>query len=391
MCADGVARPRAAPKPACHNRGPVTPLLRRALFLSVPYLLFALLLLSVEGVVRWRLSHLTPLDFFVTEPQQQAQMVDARRQRIFEGDPLLFWRLVPGLRDVVWDQTPVTTNAQGLRYGHDVAPKAEGAFRILCLGDSVTFGFRVPLVFLKRPQDRDPAWLPYPARLEKRLRAANAARPVEVIPLAVPGYSSHQGLAWLRRDLGRYRPDVVTLLYGWNDVSLRPRSDPDAMKVDGMHVLARSIVSRSQALMYASRAATRAPSRGVHPFPHTERVRREQFVANLLEMARLARAAGAAPVLIGPVFRDPVEHPDEAQRMGAYRAALRDAAAREGIAYVEVPELTEAAWPGNEKLFLEHIHPNHAGHRVLAQALLSFMARRGLLAGLAAPAEEAAP
>ena len=92
-------------------------------------------------------------------------------------------------------------------------------------------------MFLKRPQDRDPSWLPYPARLEKRLRAANAGRTIEVIPLAVPGYSSHQGLAWMRRDLARYRPDVVTLLYGWNDVSLRGQADADAMKPERLCLL----------------------------------------------------------------------------------------------------------------------------------------------------------
>lgn len=371
----------------------MTPLLRRAVFLAVPYAVFALLLLAVEGLVRALLPPITPLDFFVTAPEQRAQMEDARRQRIFEGDPLLFWRLAPGLRDVVWDQTPVTTNAQGLRYGHDVAAKAPGDFRILCMGDSVTFGFRVPLVFLKRPQDRDPSWLPYPARLEKRLREANPSRTIEVIPLAVPGYSSHQGLAWMRRDLARYRPDVVTLLYGWNDISLRGQADADAMKPDRLDVLARALVSRSQALMYTWRAvhATGAAPAAAAAAPRVERVGRGRYVANLLEMARLARAKGATPVLIGPVFRDPVEFPGEAQRMGAYRAALRDAAARDGLLYVEVPELTEAAWPGNEKLFLEHIHPNHAGHRVLAQALLAFLGRNGLLGGLALPAEEAGP
>jgi len=371
----------------------VTPFLRRAVFLAVPYAVFALLLLSVEGLVRGLRPPITPLDFFVTAPEQRAQMEDARRQRIFEGDPLLFWRLAPSLRDVIWDQTPVTTNAQGLRYDHDVGAKAPGAFRILCFGDSVTFGFRVPLVFLKRPQDRDPSWLPYPARLEKRLRAANAGRTIEVIPLAVPGYSSHQGLAWMRRDLARYRPDVVTLLYGWNDVSLRGQADADAMKPGRLDVLARALVSRSQALLYAWRAVharDAAPAAGAAA-PRVERVGRERYVANLLEMARLARAGGATPVLIGPVFRDPVEYPDEALRMAAHRAALRDAAARDGLPYVEVPELTEAAWPGNEKLFLEHIHPNHAGHRVLASALLTFLSAHGLLDGLAVPMEEAAP
>src|SRR5262245_25643262 len=182
---------------------------RRVAFFLVPYAAFALALAGVEGAVRATRPRLLPLDFFVTAPEQQAQLRDARRLRIFEGDPLLFWRLAPGLREVVWDQTPVTTNAQGLRYDHDVGAKPPGAFRILCFGDSVTFGFRVPLVFLKRPQERDPAWQPYNVRLEKALRAANPGRVVEVIPLAVPGYSSHQGLAWMRRDLARYRPDAV--------------------------------------------------------------------------------------------------------------------------------------------------------------------------------------
>ena len=149
---------------------------RRLFFLAVPYVIFALALLGVETAVRLTRPHVSRLDFFVTAPEQQAQLADARRLRIFEGDPLLCWRLAPGLRDVVWDQTRVTTNAGGLRYDHDVGLRAPGAFRILCVGDSVTFGFRVPLVFLKRPQDSNPAWRPYPGRMEAALRAANPFR-----------------------------------------------------------------------------------------------------------------------------------------------------------------------------------------------------------------------
>jgi lysophospholipase L1-like esterase len=359
---------------------------RRGLFLLAPYAAFVLALAAVEGAVRLLAAPVTPLDFFVTAPEQQAQLHDARRQRIFEGDPLLFWRLAPGLRDVVWDQTPVTTNAQGLRYERDVGEKPRGGVRILCVGDSVTFGFRVPLVFLKRPQERHPAWLPYPARMEKALREANPGRAVEVIPLAVPGYSTHQGLAWLRRDVRRYRPDVVTLLFGWNDVSLRGQADETSMKADALNVLARGIVSRSQALMRASRLL-HAPAGPAGPgaAAAVPRVSLARFVANHREMVRLSRGAGAAVAVIGPVFRDPVEHPEEAARMAAYRDALREAVRADGVPYLEVPELTEASWPRNEALFLEHIHPNHAGHRVLAGSLLSFLAARSLMAGLSAP------
>jgi lysophospholipase L1-like esterase len=363
---------------------------RRVLFLLVPYAAFALALGGVEAAVRATRPRLLPLDFFVTAPEQRAQLQDARRLRIFEGDPLLCWRLAPGLRDVVWDQTPVTTNAQGLRYDRDVGRKAAGAFRILCLGDSVTFGFRVPLVFLKRPQERDPAWRPYPARMEAWLRAANPGRAVEVIPLAVPGYSSHQGRAWLARDARAYAPDLVILLFGWNDISLRARSDEESMPTGALQVMARGLVSRSQALMYAWRGVHSPPAAAAASGGAVPRVARDRFVENHLRMAEAARAAGAAVVVVGPVFRDAVEHPDEAARMGEYRAALREAMRRGAIPYLEVPELTEAGWPANEKLFLEHIHPDHAGHRVLARALLAFLADQGLLGGLA-PAGENGP
>jgi lysophospholipase L1-like esterase len=362
---------------------------RHLLFLAVPYAAFALVLAGVEAAARATLPHVAPLDFFVTSPEQQAQMRDARRLRIFEGDPLLFWRLAPHLREVVWDQTPVTTNAQRLRYDRDLGPKPAGGFRILCVGDSVTFGFRVPLVFLKRPQDRDPAWRPYPARLESALRAANPGRAVEVVPLAVPGYSSHQGRAWLARDAGLYAPDLVVLLFGWNDISLRARPDEQAMSTAAAQVLARDIVSRSQALVHTWRklhapAVPRAGAGGPDAVP---RVSRERFVENHLRMAAIARATGAKVAVVGPVFRDAVEFPDEAARMGEYRAALRAALPSQGIPYLEVPELTEAGWPANQKLFLEHIHPSHAGHRVLAHALLTFLAAQGLLGGLSPPAE----
>jgi lysophospholipase L1-like esterase len=255
------------------------------------------------------------------------------------------------------------------------------------VGDSVTFGFRVPLVFLKRPQERHPSWLPYTARMEAALREANPGRVVEVIPLAVPGYSSHQGRAWLDRDVRRYAPDVVTLLFGWNDISLRAQDDASAMRTGRLHVLARAVVSRSQALMRASRLLHRPGTAAAAPgAPGVPRVSSAAFVENHRAMVRRARAAGAAVVVLGPVFRDPVEHPQEAARIAAYRSALREAMHADGVPYLEVPELTESAWPANEPLFLEHIHPNHAGHRVLAAALLPFLHAQGLLQGLRVPA-----
>lgn len=359
------------------------PAARKALFLAVPYAAFALLLALVELSVRALSATLDPLEAFVSAPQR-AQFDDARAVRIFEFDPLLFWRLKPGLRDVVWEHTPVTTSADRLRYDRPLGRKPAGTFRVLCAGDSVTFGFGVPPVALKRPQERHPDWLPYPARLEKALAAANPGRAIEVAPLAVPGYSTHQGLAWMRRDLAALRPDLVTVLYGWNDIGLRAQPDADAMKTDGWSVFSRALLARSQALLRLwfalhARGGAAAPARGV------PRVDRDGYVANVRAMTEVARAAGAAVVVIGPVYRDRVEYPPEGDWIAERRAALRAAMEPLGVPYLEVPELTEASWPGNQPLFLEHIHPNQKGHRLLAERLLAFLFERRLLRDLRVP------
>lgn len=329
--------------------------------------------------MRARRPRLTSLEAFVSAPQR-AQFTDARQVGIFEGDPLLLWRLKPGLRDTVWEHTPVTTSAQGLRYDHSLGPRGEGSLRILCAGDSVTFGFGVPQVLLRQGEEYHPDWLPYPARLEKALKAANPGREIEVAAFAVPGYSTHQGLAWMRRDLAGLHPDVVTLLFGWNDIGMRAQSDADAIHTDAWSVTMRLLLSKSQALLHAWRWVHSSPGTPGTPVP---RVSVEGFVANHLAMAEVARAAGARVAVIGPVYRDRVEYPPEGDLISARRVALREAVERAGVPYLEVPELTEDAWPGNEPLFLEHIHPNHKGHRLLAERLLPFLDGHGMLRGLA--------
>jgi lysophospholipase L1-like esterase len=352
----------------------------------VPYLVFGLLLLAVESGVRATRPNLSSLDLFVTAPEQQAQFRDAHDVRIFEGDPVLFWRLLPNLRDAQWDLTRVTTNAQHLRYDHPVGPKAKGALRVLCFGDSVTFGYRVPLVFVKRPDEHNRDWVSYPVLLERRLRAANPGRTIEVIPFAVPGYSSHQGLAWARRDLTRYDPDLVTACFGWNDIGRRPVSDREAMRTDAWNVAGRALFARSQALAYLwrfrhARSTPGSPS-GAASAAATMRVGREEHVENVLGIARLAREKGAHALVIGAVYRDRVAHPPEGDDIAAHRAALRAAAEREEIPYLEIPELTEAHHPENTALFGEHIHPNHRGHRLMADRVLQSIAARSLLPGV---------
>src|SRR6267378_990241 len=114
------------------------PLRRRLVYVGIIYLIFILLLLGIEVGTRLLMPHLSSLDLFVVTPQQKAQIADAKQSTIFEGDPLLLWRLKPNLEHVVWDFTIVSTNSEHLRSVdpfQSLKPKQAGTIRILCLGD----------------------------------------------------------------------------------------------------------------------------------------------------------------------------------------------------------------------------------------------------------------
>ncbi len=360
---------------------------RRIAYRAAPTLALCCALVGVEWLVRLTRPHLESLDVFVRSPEQRDDFSDRRQVRIFEGDPLLYWRLRPNLDRVVWDFTLVSTNAQGLRHPRPVTEKPPGFLRIVCLGDSVTFGFRVPVVFdAAHPERADPRALPYPMLMESSLRAANPGRAIEVIAMAVPGYSSQQGLAWLRRDIGWLQPDVLTACFGWNDVSLRLTPDSRSMPTGALAVLARGVAAHSQALLLLRAWMSPRPGPPVAmSLAPVARVSQADYVANLLAVAQLARQHRAQVLVLGSVYRDSVTAPAEAESMGAYRSALREACGAARVPYLEFPLLTEATREQNLYLFGELIHPNAIGHRIMARELLARLAQQGSLAGLRLP------
>jgi lysophospholipase L1-like esterase len=363
------------------------PLHRQIIFLSIPYLLFALVLVGIEGATRLFWPNIPPLDVLIESPAVRPDLSEVNHSPVFMADPLLFWRVRPNLKEVVWDFTVVSTNSQGLRHETDIGRKPSGAFRIVCLGDSVTFGFRVPLVFPDKPHDYARDLLPYPLLLEKQLRETNPGKPIDVVPLAVPAYTTYQGLNLLRREIDLLKPDVVTACFGWNDICLRPKPDRQSMPVDWAHVTVRSLLCHSQALVHFSRwfhskkAKADRPSAG----PPVPRVSTQDYVANLLEIAAVARARGADAVLISPVYRDAQSNPPEAALIRQYRNALHEAAQANGVPYIQIEELTETNYPANDRLFGEGIHPNADGHEIMARKLLKFLSAHDMLRSLKVP------
>jgi len=353
------------------------PLKRRLVYASIVYLTFLLLLTALEIGIRLTKDHVSSLDLFVVTSQQKAQVADPNQSTIFEGDPLLLWRLKPNLNHAIWDYTVLSTNAQHLRTERPdspLQPKQTGTIRIVCLGDSVTFGYRVPPVWPDKPNDYDPGWLPYPMLLEKELRSANPGRKIEVITLATPGYTSHQGLAWLRRDIETLNPDLLIVSFGWNDASFGDAPDREAIKTGWYDVGVRRLIDTSQAFAHATRWLRSKQSVKIDTsFRPAPRVSQPEYIDNMLAIVQLAHERSAKTIVIATPYRDIVATAAEGELIPRYRYALRLAMEQQRVPFLEILELTERAYPSNEGWFGERIHPNHMGHRLMASELLKLM------------------
>lgn len=82
--------------------------------------------------------------------------------------------------------------------------------RVLCLGDSRTFGIWLDRGGLRFDND-------WPRLLAERLRADEATPPAEVLNLGVIGYTTSQALRQLMTRLSSLDPDILIISLGMND------------------------------------------------------------------------------------------------------------------------------------------------------------------------------
>jgi lysophospholipase L1-like esterase len=125
---------------------------------------------------------------------------------LFIKDDRLGWKLRPGAVDQ-WGDVEVRVNERGFRGPVTPYQKAPGTARIVYLGDSVTFGYRVA-----RWEDT------YPFVLEGILESTDSLT-IETVNLAVEGYSQWQEAIVLADEGDRYAPDLVVIGFVLNDVT----------------------------------------------------------------------------------------------------------------------------------------------------------------------------
>ena len=133
---------------------------------------------------------------------------ESKPTSLFLRDDDLGWKFRPNARDI-WGGVEVRINGKGLRGPERPYEKPAGTKRILYLGDSVTFGYK-----LSRWRDG------FPFVVESNLDSALTG-PVETVNAGVGGYSPWQQRVYLANEGIKYNPDLVVLAFVLNDVTER--------------------------------------------------------------------------------------------------------------------------------------------------------------------------
>lgn len=250
----------------------------------------------------------------------------------------------------------------------------EGAARVLCVGDSNTFGVRVA------------AERSYPGQLEALLNAGAARRRYQVVNRGVPGKNTAQILADLEAEIAEVEPRVLLVLAGinnsWN-VAAAQRGH-EARWYDHLRLvkLARIALNDLRAGERAASGAAAEPEIAAIERADRERGRAERPAItrdDLVAIAELARGLGVVPVLQTYAGHHP--------HMEPFNAAAREAAAATGALLID----HDARFGhyigeyGYGALFFEDSHPAEAGYELFARDVVRALSAAGLIEGVPPP------
>lgn len=301
----------------------------------------------------------------------------------FQVEPVpnsgMVYRLLPNSRFVTFG-VDYPTNELGFR-DDPIAPRKEGDLRILCVGDSVTFGTGV------RNEEA------FPNQLEKILMDSVAeGRRAEVINGGVSAYNAENVLGLVSTHLEDLRPDLVVYTFVENDLddSLSPGPDGYLMYYDPSKPPDAPFIQREfPAIWWGSKQASSPPKgallqilSGIFPevpddaLPllvgdHPEPVRRwNDFSKTISAMRDLSESAGAGFVVYSFAARN---HSEPAIRK------VETICKELGILHASTLPIFDKKTYMKEHSLGYDAHCNPEGAHLMAERLSAFLDENGFL------------
>ncbi len=280
-------------------------------------------------------------------------------------------------REFTMATTRVRTNNLGLRCDYEVKPtRARGEEpRILCIGDSVTFGYTVA----GNAQT-------YPAVLERQLDSARM--PCWVINGGMPRFRMEHLVYLFERLMPEIQPEIVIILGGWNDARDNILITPRPFWTDLVDTLKKHIYLVRVGLHYRHKLVGARPSAGQQrPAAGIRQEGLMTYEASLRDLVCLCRRHHAVPILCTlPSFFATADSPESIAKAADFaavgtiadwaeltermNATVNRVAVSERVPLIDLTAVNEACW------YSDAIHPNEEGSVKIAEAVAAFLRSR---------------
>lgn len=213
----------------------------------------------------------------------------SRFSGVQERDPLLLWKFRPNVHKSIFQ-----TNSQGLLDPEISVAKPANTYRILLLGDSAPVGLG-----LHERQDA------FGERLIGILKERDPEKHYELINAAVSGYTSLQGLTYLKNYGLKYSPDLIIVYFGNNDASKNGYiSDKELMSRNPQLLGFLGTLNRLATYRFLKELILPLKASFENTFKSNEnrqvvvRVSPEEYYRNIEEMIKIASANDIKIILI---------------------------------------------------------------------------------------------
>jgi lysophospholipase L1-like esterase len=250
----------------------------------------------------------------------------------------------------------VRTNSRGLRDREFSLERRPGVRRILMLGDSLTFGWGVPL------EDT------FSKRIEAMYRSDGLA--AEVINSGVGNWNTIQQVRFFETEGVKYEPDIVVLNYFVNDAEPVPKSRNPSWLIRNCYACA-FILGRMDSLHRLLLDGRSWDDYYLSLYDNGDGEGWRNAEKAIAQLTQLCRERGIKLV----VASLPELHDVENYRFGSVTALVRATAERYGAVFVDL--LPDIRRNSSSELWVTapDPHPNSLAHQRLAEGLYRVLKR----------------
>lgn len=312
---------------------------------------------------------LAPFIIFAGNPErslaEKGENYSGKKDVVFLKDDVTFWKFKPSGKANIEHRgdfyNSYQINSNGFRGNEFKTKKDPGTYRIIAIGDSITFG-----LFLPEEQT-------YYKLLEQKLNQEFMPRKFEIISAGIPGFTSYQGRQLLQKELLAYSPDMLIVYFGGNnEFATSFYTDREYASLIQNSIL-KNLSQKSRIVSLLTELAEK-----IRPAINTQnnniqqnkwRVPPLDFIDDLIGINNLTTQFKIASIFVVP--------PHSKTNLNIQPMAAQYTSAVKFLgSFLTIADVNSAFQYFNpENLFLEdHVHPNAAGDKIIANTLYNVIA-----------------